>query len=716
MNRDYPLEKVRNFGIVAHIDAGKTTVSERVLFYTGMSHKIGEVHEGEATMDWMEQERERGITITAAATTCFWTPSYEADNTERKHRFNLIDTPGHIDFTIEVKRSLRVLDGAVVVFDGVSGVEPQSETNWRYADEGKVPRMCFINKLDRTGASFERSYKSILDRLTTNAVRMQIPIGEEDKHEGVVDLLTMKAYYFEGNMGSVIRIDEVPEHLTADAQKYRHELIEKIVEQDEDAMNLYLEGKEPSLAELKKILRRAVIANAITPVFTGSALKNKGVQLVLDAVVDYLPSPLDIPPAKGIDPHTGEELVRHASDEEPFSALAFKVQTDPFVGQLTFFRVYSGTVEAGSYMYNATKESKERVGRIVRLHANDREEVKKVFAGEIAAAVGLKDTTTSDTLCDENNPIILERIKVPEPVISLRIEPKTKADQEKLGLALKRLSDEDPTFRVTTDPETMETIIAGMGELHLEVLVERMRREFSVDANVGKPQVAYRETITGTAEVENKYIKQTGGRGQYGHVKLRVKPMDTTINEEDLPKNTKRDDGLEFINSIKGGVIPQEYIPAVQKGLREAMDRGVLAGYHLVNISVDLYDGSYHEVDSSEIAFKISASQALQEAVQKARPVLLEPIMKVEVVVPEQFMGDITGNLSSKRGQIQGMEDRGQLKAIKAFVPLSEMFGYTTALRSMTEGRGNSTMEFDHYEIVPDSVAKGIIEARGAAR
>lgn len=716
MNRDYPLEKVRNFGIVAHIDAGKTTVSERVLFYTGMSHKIGEVHEGEATMDWMDQERERGITITAAATTCFWTPSYEAGDAERKHRFNLIDTPGHIDFTIEVKRSLRVLDGAVVVFDGVSGVEPQSETNWRYADEGKVPRMCFINKLDRTGASFERSYKSILDRLTTNAVRMQIPIGEEDKHEGVVDLLTMKAYYFEGNMGSTIRIDEVPEHLTADAQKYRHELIEKIVEQDESAMNLYLEGKEPELAELKKILRRAVIANAITPVFTGSALKNKGVQLVLDAVVDYLPSPLDIPPAKGIDPRTGEEIVRHASDEEPFSALAFKVQTDPFVGQLTFFRVYSGTVEAGSYMYNATKESKERVGRIVRLHANEREEVKKVFAGEIAAAVGLKDTKTSDTLCDEDNPIILERIKVPEPVISLRIEPKTKADQEKLGLALKRLSDEDPTFRVTTDQETMETIIAGMGELHLEVLVERMRREFSVDANVGKPQVAYRETITGTAEVENKYIKQTGGRGQYGHVKIRVKPMDTTVAEEDLPKNTKRDDGLEFINSIKGGVIPQEYIPAVQKGLKEAMDRGVLAGYHLVNISVDLYDGSYHEVDSSEIAFKISASQALQEAVQKARPVLLEPIMKVEVVVPEQFMGDITGNLSSKRGQIQGMEDRGQLKAIKAFVPLSEMFGYTTALRSMTEGRGNSTMEFDHYEIVPDNVAKGIIETRGAIR
>lgn len=712
MERDYPLEKVRNFGIVAHIDAGKTTVSERVLFYTGVSHKIGEVHEGDTVMDWMDQERERGITITAAATTCFWTPSYDSKNTGLKHRFNLIDTPGHIDFTIEVKRSLRVLDGAVVVFDGVSGVEPQSETNWRYAEEGKVPRMCFINKLDRTGASFERSYASILDRLTPNAVRMQIPIGEEDKHEGVVDLLTMRAFYFEGDKGSVIRQDDVPENLKAEAEKHRHTLIEKIVEQDEDAMGMYLEGKEPSLAELKAILRKAVIANLIIPVFTGSALKNKGVQLVLDAVVDYLPSPLDIPPAKGIDPNTNEEIIRHASDEEPFAALAFKVQADPFIGQLTFFRVYSGSLEAGSYVYNATKETKERVGRIVRLHANEREEVKKVFAGEIAAAVGLKDTKTSDTLCDETHPIILERIKIPEPVISLRIEPKTKADQEKLGMALKRLSDEDPTFRVTSDPETLETIIAGMGELHLEVLVERMRREFSVDANVGKPQVAYRETILGEADVENKYIKQTGGKGQYGHVKIKVKQMDTSIKDEDLPKNTKREDGFEFINSIKGGVIPQEFIPAVQKGLREAMDRGILAGYRMVNVSVELYDGSYHDVDSSEIAFKIAASQALQEAARKSRPVLLEPIMKIEVVIPEQFMGDITGNLSSKRGQIEGMEDRGQLKVVRAFVPLSEMFGYSTALRSMTEGRGNSTMEFDHYEVVPDSVAKAIIEQR----
>lgn len=712
MQRDYPLEKVRNFGIVAHIDAGKTTTSERVLFYTGVSHKIGEVHEGETVMDWMEQERERGITITAAATTCFWTPTYDAGNAERKHRFNLIDTPGHIDFTIEVKRSLRVLDGAVVVFDGVSGVEPQSETNWRYADEGKVPRVCFINKLDRTGASFERSFKSILDRLTPNAIRMQIPIGEEDKHEGVVDLLRMQACYFEGNMGNTLRWADIPEELKADAEKYRAELIEKIVAEDEALMGDYLEGKEIPMDALKATLRKATIENKLVPVFTGSALKNKGVQLVLDGVIDYLPSPLDIPPTRGIDPRTGEEIIRNASDSDPFAALAFKVQTDPFVGQLTFFRVYSGTIEAGSYIYNATTGQKERLSRIVRLHANDREEVKKVFAGEIAAAVGLKDAKTSNTLCDENNPIILDPIKVPEPVISLRIEPKTKADQEKLGMALRRLADEDPTFRVSTDTETMETIIAGMGELHLEVLVERMRREFSVDANVGKPQVAYRETILGTAEVENKYIKQTGGRGQYGHVKIRIKPMDLTVNEEDLPKNTKRNEGLEFINSIKGGVIPQEYIPAVEKGIREAMDRGTLAGYRMVNISIELYDGSFHEVDSSEIAFKIAASQAFQEAAQKAKPVLLEPVMKVEVVMPEQFMGDITGSLSAKRGQIEGMEDRGQLKVVRAMVPLSEMFGYATALRSMTEGRGNATMEFDHYAVVPDGVAKTVIESR----
>ena len=713
MNRDYPLEKVRNFGIVAHIDAGKTTTSERILFYTGVSHKIGEVHEGDTVMDWMEQERERGITITAAAVTAFWNPTYAGADKSHMHRFNIIDTPGHIDFTIEVKRSLRVLDGAVVVFDGVAGVEPQSETNWRYADEGKVPRICFINKLDRTGASFERSYASILDRLTKHAVRMQIPMGEEDNHEGVIDLLTMKAVYFEGNMGNTLRHEDIPEKYKADAQKYRGELIEKIVGEDEALMSDYLEGKEPSLEQLKATLRVAVIANKIVPVFTGSALKNKGVQLVLDAVVDYLPSPLDIPPTKGLDPNTGEELIRMPDDNQPFAALAFKVQTDPFVGQLTFFRVYSGVIEAGSYIYNSRTQNKERLSRIVRLHANDREEVKKVFAGEIAAAVGLKDTKTSDTLCDEDNAIILDPIKVPEPVISLRIEPKTKADQEKLGMALRRLADEDPTFRVMSDPETLETIISGMGELHLEVLVERMRREFAVEANVGKPQVAYRETIMGTAEVENKYIKQTGGKGQYGHVKLRLKPMDLTVNEEDLPKNTKRDGGFEFINNIKGGVIPQEFIPAVEKGIRESLDRGVTAGFKMVNISVELYDGSYHDVDSSEIAFKIAASMAFQEGAQKARPVLLEPVMKVEVLIPEKFMGDITGSLSGKRGQIEGMEDRGQLKVVKAQVPLSEMFGYTTDLRSMTEGRGTMLMEFDHYAVVPENVAKTVVESRG---
>ncbi len=709
MNRDYPLEKVRNFGIIAHIDAGKTTTSERVLFYTGSQHKIGEVHEGETTTDWMEQERERGITITAAAITCFWE---KTDKTGSKHRFNIIDTPGHIDFTVEVKRSMRVLDGAIVVFDGVAGVEPQSETNWRYADEANVPRLCFINKLDRTGASFERSYASILDRLTKKAVRMQIPIGEEGEHEGVVDLLKMKAYHFEGDMGKEVVEIEIPANLLEDAKKYRAELIEKIVEHDDAAMSAYLDGKEPSLEDLKKILRKAVINNAIFPVYTGSALKNKGVQLVLDAVVDFLPSPLDMPPVKGINPKTGEELTRYASDDEPFTALAFKLQADPFVGQLTFFRVYSGSLESGSYLYNSTTGSKERVGRIVRLQADKREEVKKVFAGEIAAAVGLKDTRTSHTLCAEDAPIILESIKFPEPVVSLRIEPRTKADQEKMGLALRKLSDEDPTFRVTSAEETGETIISGMGELHLEILVDRMKREFNVEANVGKPQVAYRETILGNAEAEGKYIKQTGGRGQYGHVRIRMKKMEPLDPEKKIPKNVTREDHFEFINSIKGGVVPQEFIPAVEKGVREAMDRGILAGFQLVDISVELYDGSYHDVDSSEIAFKIAASMAFQEAANRSKPVLLEPIMKIEVVVPEQFMGDITGNLAGKRGAVEGMEDRGMNKAIKAKVPLSEMFGYTTTLRSMTEGRGSMTMEFDHYEVVPTNVANDIIASR----
>ncbi|MEK7567422.1 MAG: elongation factor G [Patescibacteria group bacterium] len=711
MNRDYPLEKVRNFGIIAHIDAGKTTTSERILYYTGMTHKIGEVHEGETVTDWMEQERERGITITAAAITCFWN---KTDDPLKKdmYRFNIIDTPGHIDFTVEVKRSLRVLDGAVVVFDGVAGVEPQSETNWRYADEASVPRICFINKLDRTGASFEKSYASILDRLNKNAIRMQIPIGLEDKHEGVVDLLKMKSYRFEGEMGIKIVEGEVPAELVEEAKKYRNELIEKIVENDEEVMREYLEGKEISIERLKGILRKAVIGNKIFPVYTGSALKNKGVQLVLDSVADYLPSPLDLPPVKGKNPDTGEEVFRSASDSDPFCALAFKLQADPFVGQLTFFRVYSGTIEAGSYIYNSTTGEKERLGRIVRLQANEREEVKKVFAGEIAAAVGLKSARTSHTFSDEKNPIVLEEIKFPEPVISLRIEPKTKADQEKMGVALKKLSDEDPTFRISSDQETGETIISGMGELHLEILVDRMKREFSVEANVGKPQVAYKETITREAEVENKYIKQTGGRGQYGHVKIKIKPLDKNVDEEDLPKNTKRSKGFEFINNIKGGVIPQEFIGAVEKGLKEGMERGVLAHFPLVDISVNLFDGSYHDVDSSEIAFKIAASQAIQEAARKAGPVILEPIMKVEILVPEQFMGDITGNLSSKRAAIEGMSDRIGLKVISAKVPLSEMFGYSTTLRSLTQGRGTSTMEFDHYDIVPKNVADGIVEAR----
>ncbi len=712
MERDYPLEKVRNFGIIAHIDAGKTTTSERVLYYTGMSHKIGEVHDGAATTDWMEQEKERGITITSAAVTCFWNPTYAGTDKTKKVRFNIIDTPGHIDFTVEVKRSLRVLDGAVVVFDGVAGVEPQSETNWRYADEAKVPRICFVNKLDRTGASFEHSFKTILDRLNKNAVRMQIPIGLEENHVGVVDLLKMKAYYFEGEMGMNVVEKEIPENLMEDAKKYNAELIEKIVEQDEQVMTEYFDGKIPDTATLKKLMRKAVIANDIFPVFAGSALKNKGVQLVLDAVVDYLPSPLDIPAIQGINPDNDEVMDRPASDTAPFSALAFKVATDPFVGQIIFFRVYSGTLAAGSYVYNPRTRNKERIGRILRMHANEREEVKKVYAGEIAAAVGLKDTITSDTLCDEANPIELYRIVFPEPVISLRVEPKTKADQEKMGMALSRLAQEDPTFRVSTDSETNETIIAGMGELHLEIIVDRMKREFSVETNVGKPQVAYRETITGTAEVEGKYIKQSGGRGNYGHVKIKIKPMDMNVDVDDLPKNVKREKDFEFVNTIKGGAIPQEYIPACEKGFKEGLDRGVLAGFKMVNVSVDLWDGSYHDVDSNEMAFKIAASMAVQDACKMARPVILEPMMSVEVVTPDKFMGDVTGSLSSKRGLIEGMEQRGLNQAVKAVVPLSEMFGYMTTLRSMTEGRAGFTMEFLRYDIVPQNVATTIIEGR----
>ncbi len=712
MGRKYPLEKVRNFGIVAHVDAGKTTTSERILYYTGESHKIGEVHEGEAVTDWMEQERERGITITAAAISCTWIPTYAGEDTSQRYNFNIIDTPGHIDFTAEVKRSMRVLDGAVVVFDGVAGVEPQSETNWRYAEEAHVPRICFINKLDRVGASFERSYKSILERLSDKAVRYQIPIGEEDAHQGVVDLLVMKAYYFEGDKGEKVVEKEIPEELKEIAQKYHEELVERIVETDEEAMDAYFGGKEFTVDELKALLRKAVIANEIFPVLAGSALKNKGVQLILDAVVDYFPSPVDLPPVKGINPKTGEEEERKPSDDEPLAALAFKLQSDPFVGQLTFFRVYSGTLKSGSYVYNANTGEKERIGRIVRLQADKREEVDEVYTGEIAAAVGLKNTKTSHTLCDENHPIMLEEMTFPEPVVSARIEPKTKADQEKMGIALSKLMDEDPTFKVTTDPETLETIISGMGELHLEILVDRLKREFKVDAELGKPQVAYRETIQSEAEAEHKYVKQTGGRGQYGHVKIRIKPLEELPEGAELPKNVEREEHFEFINNIKGGVIPSEFIPAVKKGIKEAMERGIVAGYPMVDVSVELFDGSFHEVDSSEVAFKIAASQAFQEAAKNANPVLLEPIMKLEITTPEEYMGDVTGNINSMRGQIEGMDERGNAKVIRALVPLSELFGYTTKLRSMTQGRANATMEFSHYAVVPKNVADEIIAQR----
>jgi len=712
MSRDYPLEKVRNFGIVAHVDAGKTTTSERILYYTGESHKIGEVHEGNTVTDWMEQERERGITITAAAITCFWNPTYMGTDTSAKVRFNIIDTPGHIDFTSEVKRSMRVLDGAVVVFDGVAGVEPQSETNWRYAEEAEVPRICYINKLDRTGASFEKSYASILERLSTKAVRLQIPIGAEADFEGVIDVLEMKAYKFEGEMGKNVIAYDIPEAYMADAKKYHDEIVERIVETDDAMMTQFLEGKVPDLATLKKQLRAAVVVNKIFPVLTGSSLKNKGVQKVLDAVVDYLPSPLDLPPAKGKNTDTGAEETRPASDEGPFAALVFKLQVDPFVGALTFFRVYSGHISAGDSVYNSANNKKERIGRMVRLQADKREDVKTVYSGEIAAFVGMKEVKIGNTVCDAEHPIALESIVFPAPVVSMRIEPNTKADQEKMGIALSRLSDEDPTFRIKSDPETGETIISGMGELHLEIIVDRMKREFGVQASTGKPQVAYRETIQGTADVEYKHIKQTGGRGQYGHVKIRVKPMEPVEEGAKIKNNVDREDHFEFINNIKGGVIPQEYIQPVKKGLQEAMDRGVLAGFPVVDVSVDLYDGSYHDVDSSEIAFKLAAMNAFQEAAQKAKPVILEPIMKLEVVTPEKFMGDVTGMINSKRGSIEAMGERGQAKVITAKVPLSEMFGFTTQLRSLTEGRGVPNLEFSHYAVVPRNVQEEIIASR----
>lgn len=690
MPREYSLEKTRNIGIIAHIDAGKTTVTERILYYTGKKHKIGEVHDGEAEMDWMEQERERGITITAAATTCFW----------KGHRINIIDTPGHIDFTAEVQRSLRVLDGGIVVFDGVAGVEPQSETVWHQADKFKVPRICFINKLDRTGADFYADLKSIHDRLTKVAYPIQLPIGIEENFRGVVDLLEEKAFIYMDEMGKEIREEPVPEEMKEKVKEYRSKLVEAIVENDEDLMNKYLEGQEIEVADLKRVLRKATCSFTIVPVLCGSALKNKGVQFLLDAINDYLPSPLDIPPVRGFDPREpGKEISRLASDEESFTALAFKVATDPYVGKLCYFRVYSGTLAAGSYVLNTTTGEKERIGRIVRMHANHREDVSEVYAGEIAAAVGLKNTFTGHTLSDIDHPIILESITFPEPVISVAIEPKTKADQEKLGIALSKLAEEDPTFKVKTDEETLQTLISGMGELHLEIIVDRMKREFKVEANVGKPQVAYKETIRKMAEGEGKYIRQSGGRGQYGHCWLRVEPL-------------PRGGDFEFVDEIKGGIIPKEYIPAIVKGVKEAKEKGVLAGYPLIDVKVTLYDGSFHEVDSSEAAFKIAGSIAFQEAVKKADLVLLEPMMKIEVITPEQFMGEVIGDLNAKRAKIREMYDRGNMKVISAIVPLAEMFGYTTTLRSMTQGRASYSMEFDHYAEVPANIAQAIVEGK----
>ena len=717
MAREYSLDRTRNIGIIAHIDAGKTTTTERVLFYTGISHKIGEVHEGDAIMDWMDQEQERGITITSAATTCFWLPTEKQGQSDQSdsYRFNIIDTPGHVDFTAEVERSMKVLDGGIVVFDGVAGVEPQSETVWKQADKYGVPRICFVNKLDRTGASFDYSFNTILERLTNNAVKVQIPIGEEENFEGVIDLLKMKAYYFEGQMGKDVSITDIPDDYKQAAEDARNELIEKVAENDEELMNHYLEGGEISEEYLKGVMRKAILANELVPVYAGSALKNKGVQPVLDGVVDYLPAPTDVPPIKGEHPKTGEEETREADDDAPFAALAFKVQTDPYVGQLTFFRVYSGTLEAGSYVYNSTTGDKERVGRLVRMHSNHREEVEKVYSGEIAAAVGLKSTTTSDTLCDEKNPIVLERIEFEAPVLSMRIEPKTRSDQEKMGTALQRLSAEDPTFKISTDEETGETIIWGVGELHLEIIVDRMKREFGVDAEMGQPQVAYKETIKSQAEAEEKYIKQSGGRGQYGHVLIRLWPFEENKYEEGkVPKNVTYDEkeGFEFINNIKGGVIPNEFIPAVEEGMREAMERGIVAGYPMMNVACELYDGTSHDVDSSEIAFKIAGSQAFQTGAKNANPVLLEPIMKVEIVVPTEFMGDVNGDLSSRRGQVEEMEDRGKDTVVHGYAPLAQMFGYVTNLRSMTGGRGNFSMYFSHYAEAPQNVANEIIESR----
>ena len=699
------IKKLRNIGIIAHIDGGKTTTTERILYYTGITHKIGEVHEGEATMDWMEQERERGITITSAATTCFW----------KDHQINIIDTPGHVDFTVEVERALRVLDGAIVIFDGKEGVEPQSETVWRQADRYSVPRICFINKIDKEGADFNNALQTIHDRLSEKAVAIQMPIGERDSFSGVVDLIKMKAYEFEGEMGEKVIEKEIPAELLEQAKSQREIMVEKIAETDDILIDKYLGGEEITEDELKTALRKAVINVEVIPVLTGTALRNKGVQLVLDAVVDYLPAPVDLPPVKAEDAKTGEEVEIKPSADEPFAALAFKVAADPFVGQLTFFRIYSGKIKAGSYIYNSTKGKKERIGRILRMHSNHREEIEELDAGEIGALVGLKNTTTGDTLCDETRPVILEKMVFPEPVIDIAIEPKTKADQEKMGVALKKLAEEDPTFRVRSDEETGQTIISGMGELHLDVLVDRMKREFKVEANIGKPQVAYRETIRTTAEAEGKYIKQSGGRGQYGHCWVRIEPLVKEVgdNETDEERKAREEKTFEFVNEIKGGAIPQEFIPHVEKGIKEAMDNGVLAGFPMVDIKATLYDGSFHEVDSSESAFKVAGSMAFKAAAKTAKPVLLEPIMRVAVTVPEQYMGDVVGDINSKRGIIKEIVDKGSgnaiVKEIEAEVPLASMFGYATQLRSMTQGRANYSMEFEKYAEVPSNIAEELM-------
>ncbi|MCC2931757.1 MULTISPECIES: elongation factor G [Bacillus] len=687
MAREFSLDKTRNIGIMAHIDAGKTTTTERILFYTGRIHKIGETHEGASQMDWMEQEQERGITITSAATTAQW----------KGYRVNIIDTPGHVDFTVEVERSLRVLDGAVAVLDAQSGVEPQTETVWRQATTYGVPRIVFVNKMDKIGADFLYSVGTLRDRLQANAHAIQLPIGAEDNFEGIIDLVENVAYFYEDDLGTRSDAKEIPEEYKEQAEELRNSLIEAVCELDEELMDKYLEGEEITIDELKAGIRKGTLNVEFYPVLVGSAFKNKGVQLVLDAVLDYLPAPTDVAAIKGIRPDTNEEIERHSSDEEPFSALAFKVMTDPYVGKLTFFRVYSGTLDSGSYVKNSTKGKRERVGRILQMHANSREEISTVYAGDIAAAVGLKDTSTGDTLCDEKDLVILESMEFPEPVIDVAIEPKSKADQDKMGIALAKLAEEDPTFRTQTNPETGQTIISGMGELHLDIIVDRMKREFKVEANVGAPQVAYRETFRSGAKVEGKFVRQSGGRGQFGHVWIEFEP-----NEEGA--------GFEFENAIVGGVVPREYIPAVQAGLEDSLENGVLAGFPLIDIKAKLFDGSYHDVDSNEMAFKVAASMALKNAVSKCNPVLLEPIMKVEVVIPEEYMGDIMGDVTSRRGRVEGMEARGNAQVVRAMVPLAEMFGYATALRSNTQGRGTFTMHMDHYEEVPKSIAEEIIK------